>query len=195
MLAPEVVKTIPSPSPTPRMLVDSVPTLVFHLMAPVRPSTAKTFCWLVCTYSTPSWATTVLCWVPLVLPPSRLRCQAPPRRRTLLLVISRSELWLWFPRFPPTLGKSRPGARSPLDCEGTGKARPEPASARAGSRSGVKATVPPTTAAPVRKCRRFMPLSDLGWPGLAEGNEPLDGPLDGPIIPLNGGHRKPPPLA
>ncbi len=49
MLEPEVEKTLPSPSATPRMLVLLAPRLVFHLIAPVRPSTAKTFCWVVCT--------------------------------------------------------------------------------------------------------------------------------------------------
>lgn len=47
MLAPEMVKASPCPRATPRMLVVSVPTFVFQRTAPVRPSTAKTFCWVV----------------------------------------------------------------------------------------------------------------------------------------------------
>ena len=49
MLEPEVEKTLPSPNATPRMLVVLSPRLVRHVTAPVRPSTANTFCWVVYT--------------------------------------------------------------------------------------------------------------------------------------------------
>lgn len=97
MLAPEMVKTLPSATATPRMLVVSVPRLVFQMTSPVRPLTAKTFCWVVSTYSTPSWTTIVHCWYAEVEPPSRLTCQAPPSFLTFFGVRSRSVEWFWLP--------------------------------------------------------------------------------------------------
>ena len=79
MFAPEVEKTRPWPRPTPRMSVVAcgLPTAVFQMISPVLPLTAKTFCCVVWTYSTPSWATTVHSWYWAVLPPSRWVTHAP----------------------------------------------------------------------------------------------------------------------
>lgn len=51
MFAPEAENTLPSPSATPRMLVAVwlEPTLAFQMVAPVLPSMATTFCWVVWT--------------------------------------------------------------------------------------------------------------------------------------------------
>lgn len=97
MLAPEMVKTLPSATATPRMFVVSVPRFVFQITSPVLPLTAKTFCWVVSTYSTPSCTTIVHCWYALVAPPSRLMCQAPPSLLMFCGVMSWSVEWFWLP--------------------------------------------------------------------------------------------------
>src|SRR3954447_7215596 len=149
MLDPDVEKTLPSPRATPRMLVVFVPRLVFHLIAPVRPSTAKTFCWVLWTYSTPSWTTAVLCCGWLVLPPSRLTCQAPPSRVIVRLLIWLRFEWLVLPRSPQTLGKSFPGRPKPAGCNG-GAAGAAPAGVPA---TAVAPPVPTAPAAPARNLR------------------------------------------
>ncbi len=60
-----------------------LPIAVFQMTSPVLPLTANTFCWVVCTYSTPSCATTVHSWYWAVLPLSSWVRQAPPSRRTV----------------------------------------------------------------------------------------------------------------